>query len=174
MSCFLLIRQSPSATGFRELTHMMKPIYRQHAAHKGSALIIALIMLLLLTILGIQGMRTNVLQERMAGNVRERNLAFQASEAALRAGETEGPFSPSNTPLAGAAEWDGAGASGALLNFDVSLIEDPVYHVGPPQYVRVGLAVPPEWRYLYPVTSRGAGGQASTVVLLQSSFEPSE
>ncbi len=54
---------------------------------RGAILIIALIMLLLLTIIGLSSMRGTSLQESMAGNLRDSNLAFQAAEAALRQGE---------------------------------------------------------------------------------------
>lgn len=55
---------------------------------KGAVLIIGLIMLLLLTVIGLASMRGSELQERMAGNSRDKNLAFQAAEAGVRAGET--------------------------------------------------------------------------------------
>ncbi len=51
-------------------------------------LIVALIMLpALLTIIGLSSMRGTSLQENMAGNMRDGNLALQASEAALRKAE---------------------------------------------------------------------------------------
>lgn len=157
----------------------MKGFQRFKVGQAGSALVVALIMLLLLTMLGVQGMRTNVMQERMAGNVRDRNLAFQAAEAALRVGETVGDFASDNIELVNAGGWDGSGADGTVAAFDAGLSDDPAYHVGPPQYVRIGITVPPEWRYLYPVTAIGFGGQldsvtleGSTVVVVQSSFEP--
>lgn len=56
---------------------------------RGAVLIVALIMLLLLTIIGLSSMRGTSLQENMAGNMRDSNLALQASEAALRKGEEE-------------------------------------------------------------------------------------
>lgn len=55
---------------------------------QGSVLIIALIMLLLLTMIGLASMRDTSLQEAMAGNTRDSNLALQAAEAALRKGES--------------------------------------------------------------------------------------
>lgn len=54
---------------------------------RGAALIVALIFLLVLTLLGVGAMRTTNMQERMAGNLRDSNLAFQAAESALREGE---------------------------------------------------------------------------------------
>lgn len=55
---------------------------------RGAVLIVGLIMLLLLTIIGLASIRGSELQERMAGNMRDHNQAFQASEAALRYGES--------------------------------------------------------------------------------------
>jgi type IV pilus assembly protein PilX len=60
-------------------------LYRQ----RGMTMIVALIMLLLLTLIGVAGMRDNQLQEKMAGGTEDRDTAFQAAEAALRAGEGE-------------------------------------------------------------------------------------
>ncbi len=56
---------------------------------KGAVLLVALIMLLLLTVIGVAAMRDTNLQERMAGNMRDHALAFQAAEAALRFAEQE-------------------------------------------------------------------------------------
>jgi len=54
---------------------------------RGAVLIISMIILLLLTMLGVTSMRTTQLEERMAGNARDRHVAFEAAEAALVAGE---------------------------------------------------------------------------------------
>lgn len=51
---------------------------------KGAALIISLILLLIMTILGLAGIRGITQQERMANQSFDRSLAFQATEAALR------------------------------------------------------------------------------------------
>ncbi len=56
----------------------------------GAVLVVGLIMLLLLTVIGLASIRGSDMQERMAGNMRDRNLGFQAAEAALRTGETVG------------------------------------------------------------------------------------
>lgn len=60
---------------------------RPSAGQRGAALIVALIFLLVLTLLGTTAMRGTTMQERMAGNTRDWNLAFQAAEAALREAE---------------------------------------------------------------------------------------
>lgn len=53
----------------------------------GSALAICLIFLLLVTILGMSVIKTTTLQDKMAANTRDKDLAFQAAEAALKAAE---------------------------------------------------------------------------------------
>lgn len=55
----------------------------------GAALIVALIMLLLISIVGVSAMQTTTMEEKMAGNLRDRHVAFQAAEAALRQGEAD-------------------------------------------------------------------------------------
>lgn len=50
-------------------------------------LFMSLVMLLLLTILGVSSIQTTSLQQRMARNASDSNLAFQAAESALRDGE---------------------------------------------------------------------------------------
>lgn len=54
---------------------------------QGVALYVALIMLLLLTLLGLAALQVTSMQERMSGNFRTFNLAFNRAEDALR--ETE-------------------------------------------------------------------------------------
>jgi type IV pilus assembly protein PilX len=54
---------------------------------RGVALVVALILLVVATLIGLAASRGSVLQERMAANTYDRSLAFQRSEAALRAAE---------------------------------------------------------------------------------------
>ncbi|RMD78758.1 MAG: pilus assembly protein PilX [Gammaproteobacteria bacterium] len=56
-------------------------------AQRGSALVVSLLVLLVLTLLALAGTRSTTLEERMAGNFRDRHLAFQAAETALRDAE---------------------------------------------------------------------------------------
>ena len=63
--------------------HTVK-IYRKQ---QGAVLIVSLLMLLVMTLIGITAMNNTVLEEKMAGNTRQRQLAFQAAEAALRSAE---------------------------------------------------------------------------------------
>ncbi len=57
------------------------------ARQQGATLIVSLLMLIVLTLLGITAMSSSGLEEKMAGNSRDLNLAFQAAEAALKDGE---------------------------------------------------------------------------------------
>lgn len=56
---------------------------------KGATLIVALMFLVVLTLLGISAMSTTTVEERMARNSRDYNIAFQAAEAALRDAEQD-------------------------------------------------------------------------------------
>ncbi len=57
------------------------------SGNSGVALFISLVMLLMLTMLGVSAVQSTSMEERMARNVRDNNLAFQAAEAALRDAE---------------------------------------------------------------------------------------
>ena len=50
----------------------------------GMVLVVSLIILVVVTLLAISALRVTTLEERMAGNTRDRQLAFQAAEYALR------------------------------------------------------------------------------------------
>lgn len=68
----------------------MKAASRKHypfARQSGAALVVALVLLLIVTVLGIAGIRSSTLQERMSGNMYDRSIAFQRAEGALRAAE---------------------------------------------------------------------------------------
>lgn len=73
---------------------------RSQRDQRGATLIVVMLLLLVTMLMAVAGLRTANLEERMAGNTRDRQIAFQAAEAALRdaeqliAGNTSGPFSP--------------------------------------------------------------------------------
>ena len=54
---------------------------------EGAVLVVTLMILLVVTLLTVSNMRSSVLEEKMAGNTNDRNVAFQAAESALREGE---------------------------------------------------------------------------------------
>jgi type IV pilus assembly protein PilX len=54
-----------------------------HHHQRGVALVVALVVLLILTILGVSALVSTALEGMMAGNVQEQNRAFQAAEAGI-------------------------------------------------------------------------------------------
>lgn len=54
---------------------------------KGAVLIFCLVFLAILTMLGVSGMESTILEERMSGNMRDYTLAFQAAESVLKNAE---------------------------------------------------------------------------------------
>jgi type IV pilus assembly protein PilX len=51
---------------------------------RGATLVVALIMLVLIAIIGFGAMQTTTMEEKMSGNLRDKNISFQAAEAGLR------------------------------------------------------------------------------------------
>ena len=171
---------------------------RGAAWQRGSALIVALVFLLVMTLIGVAAMQGTTQQESMASNARQRNLAFQAAEAALRAGETvlQGATLPTfnNTGanlglrqpvipttdigtfwLDGYCWVVGTGCASAQSQaYTGTLTEIST----PPRYVIEELplgggsakagALPAEG--LYRVTARSLGGVTDAVVILQSTY----
>ena len=75
-----------------------------HAPQRGAALITGLIFLVVLTLISLASMRTTSLEERMAGNARDQDVAFQAAEAAMRDAMKQLPgLSPASAFAAGCA-----------------------------------------------------------------------
>ena len=83
------LSRSGSTRGFRNAEH-------------GFSLIVTLMMLIVIIILGISSSQMAINEERVARNDRDRQIAFQAAEAALKDGEAEilDPASPAcDVPL---------------------------------------------------------------------------
>jgi len=55
---------------------------------RGAALIVVLILLMVMTLLGLASLRGTLMEERMAANMFDRSIGFQAAEAAMREAET--------------------------------------------------------------------------------------
>ena len=70
---------------------------------QGMALFMSLVMLLIITVLGLSSVQTTSMQERMARNAKDTNLAFNAAESAIKDAEviveslnSLAPFTASN------------------------------------------------------------------------------
>lgn len=146
----------------------------------GSALIISLILLLVMTILGITAMQSTTLQERMAGNMKDRHAAFQAAEAALR--EAEAVIASDWPTLLGSMQelpvapqdWNGEDGTVVTTLLDDQLSRQPRYHIGPEELVRINPGeLPADFDCAFPVTAIGWGGRETTVVILETLYKQS-
>ena len=157
---------------------------------RGAILVTSLLLLLVVTILGITVMQMTRMQERMAGNSRDINLAFQAGEASLRAGEslvlsfatppvscTAAPcqvferraLPPLNnqTPTwwSTTAQADSNAAQSAVLD------ESPQYVVEQYGWIRNSWDVTDTTgRDVYQISARSTGGSGKAEVVLQSTY----
>ena len=152
----------------------MRKIGIQINHKEGAVLIISLIMLLLLTIIGVTAIQTSSLEEKMAGNLRDQNLAFQAAESALRVGETETAtiaasdfYTGSTNPLSD-INWANASVRAYKANA-LYIIEPPTitygfgYEAGTPSSSA-------QTNYWYRITAHGTSGTGNAMVILQSIF----
>ena len=157
--------------------------YALRASQRGSTLIITLFMLLLVMLMGLGMVRSSTADERLAGNFRDRDRAFQAAESAVQKClqyVQAGTYTTSDgillTPAGSAAaqNWDdstgywadshsieivvdqnaGTGTTGALFSNPRCMVET----LGTDNYR---------------VTGRGWGGSGTTDVILQATFTSS-
>jgi len=61
---------------------------RAHPRQSGAVLIMSLLILFLLTIIGLSAMSRSTMDEKMTSNMRDKQVAFEAAEYALRQGES--------------------------------------------------------------------------------------
>lgn len=156
---------------------------RQH----GAVLFVSLVVLVVMTLVGLTAMQGTGLDERMAGNLRDRTLAFEAAEAALReAGELiDAPdFAPTRVATAptptltelqtSGVQIDQSGDTGQeLLRIGVS--QPPRYLIEETAVVLPGggvessiLATREGAEHYYAVTALGYGSTSQARVVLQS------
>lgn len=169
----------------REMNMQTKRIL---SSQRGAALVTGLIFMVVLTLLVVSAMRGTLLEEKMSGNARDANLAFQSAEAALRAGEQElngatlPTFAATGAYLAVGNRDDAYWLSTHNWSSDsVAYASVPVGAALAPRYVIEELpSVPgtgfslkagaiPETGY-YKVTARGVGGNLNTVRLVQTTY----
>jgi type IV pilus assembly protein PilX len=162
---------------------------------RGATLVVALIILLVLTVLGLATMQVTRMEERMAGNSRDVNLAFQGAEAGLRDAEerirllSSRPTTCVATPCSvwrkdflppdlrdepitwwttNATEY---GVAGTREVTDVT--RDPLVVVEDLGFVPDSLAVghgPPEGRNFYKITADSSGASNTAEAILESTY----
>jgi type IV pilus assembly protein PilX len=165
------------------------------SCQRGVTLIVALIFLAILMLLGVTVAQTSSMEERMAGNTRDRDLALQAAEAALQAADATMGALPKDTTnpdpnKRGKITTAFDGTTVGYVAYDPAHGDDAAYwnaYDWPGASVQVtsaslsGLAAQP--RYVieklpdsvntqrFRVTARGVGSSATTVVILQAGYE---
>jgi type IV pilus assembly protein PilX len=162
----------------------------------GVVLVVSLIMLLLLTLVGMTGTQVTSLEEKMASNNRDQNLAFQMAEIALRGGEakieeivalsafdgtsgllSEDDASPDVTAFnswsgANSIEFDAGGAQIATQpRFFINFLGTGDANTGASINIgSYGQSAAGAAVSYFTVTSRGTGGQDSSQVYLRSFY----
>lgn len=162
---------------------------------RGAAMVIALVMLLVLTVLGTATSRLTLLEERMTGNTQDNRVAFQAAEAGLREGEDlleapvlpefdgagglHQPAEPDDEPLwrtldfasAGdASQYDGfADAEGSLNRAGAGWFIEELPRV-PTSGVSLAADAAVDDVRFYRVTARGVGIAGAATVTLQTTY----
>lgn len=166
---------------------------------RGAILLVCLVLLAVLSLLAGDAMQTGIIQQRMAGNLRDHELAFRAAESALLEAED---WLATQAALPSAAHdgslpvwrraapgqdggdspwWATRGADwwaehAQTLSGWPALASPPRYlieeyaAVAPGQSLDIGSGHAPERWALHRITARGVGGKAGSVVLLQSTF----
>lgn len=171
---------------------MRTPPLRGQQRQTGVALITGLIFLVMLTLIAITAMQSTTLEERMAGNARSRDLAFQGAEAAVRAAEVvlSGPSLPAfNGSKAGYYAQLDNGASGDYWKTTHDWAGESVAYSGSLTGVKEArfviealpasmgsggddslVAKPLSGGGIYRITARGIGTDGTSTVILQTTF----
>ena len=154
--------------------------------NRGSALIVGMVLLLLMTAISLTTLKAIKTDEHMSGNLQDRQLAFQAAEAALREAEDTlrekqmtGGLNVAYLPwLYRRADADAPAAlaltSGNATRYEsdlVSVSERPLYIIEEMDSRRDSL----NNNYqrdprVYRITALGFGGSTTTRAALQASF----
>lgn len=69
------------------MTRHLLTSYSVLRRQSGAVLVVSLLFLLILTMIGVASMQTTTMEEKMAGNMRDRGVALQAAESGIRDGE---------------------------------------------------------------------------------------
>ncbi len=157
----------------------------------GVALVTGLIFMVIMTLIVVAALRSATLEERMAANALNRQLALQAAEAALRDAETfiqthGAPFDPYDPPSFTSSCTNGLcnkaadGATPRWKTVDWATVGQPSTTViagvkETPRYIIEIANIPiiqgsicP--KVLYRVTARGVGGVDNAIVFLQTMY----
>ncbi len=176
--------------------NLMNRYFVHHSCRqRGAALLTGLIFMVILTLLGITAARMAGLEERMSGNMRDRSLAMQAAEMALRDAEddilTSGRITGITNFVAACTNglcYNGTAGYASPVWTTEDMTDDPSVEYGAftgtgaigglsaqPRYLIEGIRKTPpggEESYYYRITVRAQGANPNTVVWLQEVFKP--
>jgi type IV pilus assembly protein PilX len=155
--------------------------YSPRAQH-GAVLVVALIMLMLLSLVALSAVRSSTMDEKMVGNTRDRNKAFQAAEAAVRhcvnqvranpvTIATVAPAAPTTTPV-----WAVAGVWSGANSVEVPFLANPPHtnlYANPRCIVEnLNQTTPPTAALIknFRITAWAVGGSSDTAVILQATY----
>lgn len=165
------------------------PHLSSFAKQRGAVLVVSLMILFMLTMISLSSMQTTTLEEKMTGNMRDRNIAFQAAEAALRVAESELSavvlpnfngssylYQPEND-LWKSVDWaNNATETKVIPNSIAGVIQDPRFYLEElPTSITAGDSLvagfsPPSETGNYRATSKGFGGSSTAEVVLQTTY----
>jgi type IV pilus assembly protein PilX len=98
------------------------PTWSRSPREEGFVMVTAVLFLLVLTILGLSSMGGTILEEKMTGFYRDRQIAFEAAEAALRDGELDA-LSSRISGATGFAAGCGSSTSGSTADAGLCAVE---------------------------------------------------
>ena len=143
---------------------------------RGATLIVTLIVLVLITLIGVSSIRSTTMEEKMAGNSRDRDKAFQAAESVVRSClgmlvDDSYPLTKRLAPVpvaSGKQHWelpatwtDDTKTQTLDIKVDAGLADNPRCIVELLGASGVGS---------YRVTGRAVGGLKESVVMLQATY----
>ncbi|MBN1008036.1 pilus assembly PilX family protein [Amphritea pacifica] len=142
-------------------------VNRRYTGNKeqGAVLIIALIFLLVLSFIGVSSMQGTTMQEKMSGNLRDRNSAFNAAEAGLREGEAQARSDYYN----GALDTDNSSSGTYSSSFSVNEAPEWKAELMADIYVSLKAGEDPAGAVIK-VTSSSEGFSGKSDVLLESIY----
>ncbi|MFN7120675.1 MAG: PilX N-terminal domain-containing pilus assembly protein [Hydrogenophaga sp.] len=173
-------------------------LHSHRGAQRGIALVVALILLVVMTLVGLSGLRSVTLEERMTANTFDRSISFQGAEAALKQAEAFVEANKALATLQPAAGTACSAANGVCGAPNPATLERWLDNTSPPWFdatalANGGISITPQYmiEYLgngftcspgvtgsatncsrYRITARSNAGADRSVVILQSIYAP--
>lgn len=167
---------------------------RRHT-QRGAVLIVSMLLLMIMTLIGVTAMRSTSLEEKMVGNTRDLQLAFNAAEGALRKSEellrvvnlpdfldydgtNTGGYYNADSTIWTKISWkvvDGeiVDCGSSSLGGDLGVSAQPTCYLEELPAVKAGAdleAGTALTQNMYRITARAQGGTTTSEVILQETF----